>query len=63
MRKIEMMDSFSVGRRHLNNIRYADDTVLIADSAEKLHELVSAVNVASEEKGHNSIGRRLNAWL
>ena len=50
IREIEMRDGFSVGGRNLNNIRYADETVLIADSAEKLQELVSAVNVVSEEK-------------
>ena len=51
MREIEMMDGFSVGGRNLTNIRYADDTVLIAASVEQLQELVSAVNAASEEKG------------
>ena len=51
MREIEMMDGFSVGGRNLTNIRYADDTVLIAASVEQLQELVTAVNAASEEKG------------
>ena len=46
-----MMEGFSLGGRSLNNVRYADDTVIIADSAEKLQELVSAINDASEEKG------------
>ena len=45
-----MMDDFCMGGRNLNNIRYADNTVLIAASAEKLQDLVNAVNVASEEK-------------
>ena len=45
-----MMDGFSSGDRNLNNVRYADDTVLIADSAEKLQELFSVVIEASEEK-------------
>ena len=51
MREIEMMDGLSVGGRSLNSIRYADETVLIADSAEELQQLVSAVNMASEEEG------------
>ena len=37
MREIKIMDGFSGGwGRNLNNIRYTDDTVLIADSAEEL---------------------------
>ena len=51
LREKEMTDGFSVGGRNLNNIKYADNAVLIADSAEKFQELVSAVNAASEEKG------------
>ena len=50
MREIDMMDGFSLGGRNLNNVRYANDTVLIAYVAEKLQVLVSAVYDASEEK-------------
>ena len=45
------MPGFMIGGRNLNNIRYADDTVLIADSEQKLQDLVDAANAASEEKG------------
>ena len=51
LRAIETMDGFSLGGRNINNVRYADDTVLVADSVEKLQDLVNTVNVASEEKG------------
>ena len=51
MREIETIEGFSIGGRNLNNVRYADDTVLIADSVEKLQELVSVVKAASEDKG------------
>ena len=51
MREIETMEGFSIGGRIINNVRYADDTALVADSVEKLQELVSAVRTASEEKG------------
>ena len=50
MWKIDMMDCFSVAGRNRNNIRHSDDTVKIADSAENLQELVSAVDEASEKK-------------
>ena len=45
------MNGFSVGGRNISNVRYADDTVLVADSVEKLQKLVNTVNVASEENG------------
>ena len=51
MREIDTVEGFSVGGRNLNNVRYADDTVIVADSAEKLQELVRVLNEASEEKG------------
>ena len=51
MREIGEMDGISVGGRNLNNIRYADDTVLIADSEEKLQRLVERVDAAGEEMG------------
>ena len=46
-----MMDGFSIGGRNINNIRHADDTVLVVDSVKKLQALVGAVNVDSEEEG------------
>ena len=51
LREIEEVDGLKIGGRVLNNIRYADDTVLVADSMERLQELVNVVNAASEEKG------------
>ena len=34
MRSLEGKKGFAIGGRNINNIRYADDTVLIADSEE-----------------------------
>ena len=45
------LDGISVGGRNINNIRYADDTVLIADSAEKLQTLIRALVQSSEQRG------------
>ena len=51
MRELMELDGISVGGRNINNIRYADDTVLIADSAEKLQTLIRALVQSSEQRG------------
>ena len=51
MRELKDLDGIKFGGRNLNNIRYADDTVLIADSKEKLQCLVQALVTASGERG------------
>ena len=51
MREIGGIEAFSIGGRNVNNIRYADDTVLLADSVEKLQALFDVGNRASKEKG------------
>ena len=38
------MEGIRVGGRNINNIRYADDTVLISDSEEKLQRLVEVLS-------------------
>ena len=51
MRDLIDLDGIKFGGRNINNIRYADDTVLIADSEEKLQILVEALVQSSEERG------------
>ena len=51
MREAEGEGGVKVGGQNVNNIRYADDTVLIADGEEKLQRLLQNVHTASEEKG------------
>ena len=51
MRSIIGMEGISIGGVNINNIRYADDTVIITDSAEKLQLLVETVNRESELMG------------
>ena len=41
-------------RRNINNLRYADDTTLMAESEEELKSLLMKVKVESELK-HNSV--------
>ena len=51
MRTLDTMDGFKIGGQILNNIRYADDTVLIAESEEQLQQLMNTVVQESERKG------------
>ena len=40
-----------ITRRNINNLRYADDTTLIAESEEELKSLLMKVKVESEKVG------------
>ena len=40
-----------IARRNINNLRYADDTTLIAESEEELKSLLMKVKVESEKVG------------
>ena len=41
----------SLGGRKINNLRYADDTTLVADTEEGLKELIRSVSAESEKQG------------
>ncbi|KAK3784412.1 hypothetical protein RRG08_039413 [Elysia crispata] len=51
MRQIEEIEGLKIGGHNINNIRYSDDTVLTADSEEKLQELLNKVVEESQNKG------------
>ena len=51
IRSIEEVKGIVVGGYNLNNLRYADDIVLIADSREKLQEMLDKIVQHSEERG------------
>ena len=58
MDELEELDGVRVGGVNVNNIRYADDTVLIADSEEKLQQLVETLNEACTVRGlHINLGQ------
>ena len=42
-----------IARRNINNLRYADDTILMAESEEELKSLLMKVKVESEKVGLN----------
>ena len=51
MRNIEGKGCFNVGGTVINNLRYADDTVIIAETGEELQQLIDIVVRESENKG------------
>ena len=47
----ELQDGIKIGRRNINNLRYADDTTLMAESEEELKSLLMRVKEKSERAG------------
>ena len=48
--------------RNISNLRYADDTTLMAESEEELKSLLMKVKEESEKAGLNSTFRKLRSW-
>ena len=49
----EAQAGIKIARRNINNLRYADDTTLIAESEEELKSLLMKVKEESEKVGLN----------
>ena len=47
----ETQAGIKISRRNINNLRYADDTTLMAESEEELKSLLIKVNEESEKAG------------
>ena len=47
----EAQAGIKIARRHINNLRYADDTILMAESEEELKSLLMKVKVENEKVG------------
>ena len=47
----EAQAGIKIARRNINNLRYADDTTLMAESEEELNSLLMKVKVESEKVG------------
>ena len=47
----EAQARIKIARRNINNLRYADDTTLMADSEEELKSLLMKVKEESEKTG------------
>ena len=48
---IEAQAGIKIARRNINNLRYADDTTLMAESEEELKRLLMKVKDESEKVG------------
>ena len=58
----ETQAGIKIARRNINNLRYADDTTLMAESEEELKSLLMKVKVESEKVGLSSIFRKRRSW-
>ena len=51
-----------IALRNIHNLRYADDTTLMAESEEELKSLLMKVKEESEKVGLNSTFRKRRSW-
>ena len=58
----EAQAGIKIARRNINNLRYADDTTLMAESKEELKRLLMKVKEESEKLGSNSTLIKLRSW-
>ena len=56
----EAQAGIKIARRNINNLRYADDTTLMAESKEELESLLMKVKEESEKAG--STFKKLRSW-
>ena len=49
--KLKAQAGINIARRTINNLRYADDTTLMAESKEELKNLLTKVKEESEKAG------------
>ena len=58
----EAQAGIKIARRNINNLRYADDTTLMAESEEKLKSLLMKVKEESEKVGLKLNIRKRRSW-
>ena len=58
----EAQAGIKIARRNSNNLRYADDTILMAEREEELKSLLMKVKEESEKVGKTSTFRKLRSW-
>ena len=60
----ELQVGIKIGRRNISNLRYGDDTTLVAESKEELKSLLMRVREKSEKDGLkvNIKKKKLKSW-
>ena len=58
----EVQAGIKISRRNINNFRYADDTILMAESEEELKSLLTKVKVESWLKAQHSENEDHGIW-
>ena len=58
----EAQAEIKIAGRNVSNLRYADDTTLMAESEEELKSLLMQVKVESENVGLSSTFRKRRSW-
>ena len=58
----EAQAGIKIAGRNTNNLRYADDTTLMAESEKELKSLLMTVKEESEMLAENSTFRKLRSW-
>ena len=59
----ELQAGIKIGGRNINNLRYADDTTLMAEGEEELKSLLMRVKEESERTGLKlNIKKKLRSW-
>ena len=58
----EAQAGIKIAGRNINNLRYADDTTLVAESKEELKSLLLRVEKEREKAALNSTFQKLRSW-
>ena len=58
----EAQAGIKIARTNINNLRYADDTTLMAESEEELNSLLMKVKEESEKVGLKLNIQKTNSW-
>ena len=58
----EAQAGIKIAGRNINNLRYADDTTLMAENEEELKSLLMKVKEESEKAGLSSTFKKLRSW-